>query len=316
MKYFHQNTTHHSVGFANIDNRGLLAFYDLMNSTQEKDSLIPLLVSIRVAAIDTNDATFGSNDYFHISAHLTGWTDRIVNGLLPNSRGMESAAMEVLVDAAKVRLLAFINQMLASGVLSAVGYCQVSSRGFDASGCLVGKIRIEATTDWHGIESFERAAIQELATLFDANAALDLETSQNNVFETVALCTGDLRTDAPTFGTTSPIPMSFGLRGKAFAINFAFNPDADMLKDIMTAGPPEMRSTPGGRRELTLLFLENEIEAALASIGKSDVAYEIVDATNTVPKAIAVMFDFDDEFEPALAEMASALMDRWPDIIS
>lgn len=287
-----------------------------MNSPQENDPLIPLLVSIRVAAIDTKNATVGSNDYFHISAHLNDWTDRIANGLLPNSGGMESAAMELLIDATKVRLLAFMNQMLASGVLSEVGYCQVSFRGIDASGSNTGKIRIEATADWHGIESFERAAIQELATLFDANAALGLETSQNNVFETVTLCTGDLRTDAPTFGTTLPIPMSFGLSGKANAINFAFNPDADVLKYIMTAGPPEMRSTPGGRRDLTLLFLENEIEAALASIGKSDVAYEIVDATNTDPKAIAVMFDFDDESEPALADMASALMDRWPDIIS
>jgi hypothetical protein len=287
-----------------------------MNSTQEKDPLIPLLVSIRVAAIDTNKATVGSNDYFHISAHLTGWTDRIVNGLLPNSGGMESAAMDFVVDAAKVRLLAFMNQMLASGVLSEVGHCQVSSRGFDESGCLVGKIKIEATTDWHGIASFERAAIHELATLFDGNAALDLETSQNNVFETVTLCTGDLRTDAPTFGTTSPIPMSFGIRGKSSEINLAFNPDADVLKDIMTAGPPEMRSTPGGRRDLTLLFLENEIEAALASIGKSDVAYEIVDATNTDHKTISIMFDTEGKSVLNVAEIATALSHRWPDIIS
>lgn len=288
-----------------------------MNSSQEANPLIPLLVSIRVVAIDADDQSVPSNDYFHISARLTGWTDRIVAGLLPNpGSGNESATMDLLVGAAKDRLLAFMNQMLAGGVLSEIGYCQFSSRGIDASGCDTGKIKIESSATWRGIESFEREAIQELARLFDAGAAMEIETSHGNDVESLSLSTGDLLTDAPTFGTSSPIPMTLGVFGRANAISIAFNAEAEALKKVMSAGPAAFRSTPGGRRDLTLLFLENEIEAALASIGTPDAYYEIMDATDTDHKSIAVMFDPDDQPAIALADIASALCQRWPEIIS
>ena len=180
----------------------------------------------------------------------------------------------------------------------------------------VAKISIESTCSRAGLDAFERAVVSHVSEFFDGHADLVLETYCDGKFESVHLSTGDMATEAPPLGDTTSIPLEIRVEGHAHGSAIQLDSAAPALKDIMSAGPSGLRATPGGRKQLAFLFLENEIEAALATLGESELAYVISDHTTTPTKAIKITCDHPAGNDFAPENVALILTTRWPEIFA
>jgi hypothetical protein len=223
--------------------------------------------------------------------------------------------MEALEEASLSILLDFMGDMHNQGILCSIGPHQWSTRQSSPNSTFIAKIRLEAQATWDAIDAFESPCIDKLARMFDGHASITIESVRGFHSESLALSTGNIATEAPTFGSNEPIPMAISLPSEGVGAMVHFHPGSASLLEVLTAGPAELRSTPGGRRDLAMLFLENEIEESLAAVDKPGLAYEIVDSTNTADRSLTVVIH-DDEDALAATALASMLKDRWPDIFS
>ena len=294
-----------------------LSFYGSMNQLHaEPSQLFPLHISIRVGAIDPAEPSSLGSEYLYISAKLTHWSDSIVQGLLANKGATAaSATMEALEQASLSMLFDFMGNMHSQGILRSIGPHQWGATQSGPQGTLIAKIRLEAQATWDAIEAFESPCIDRLARMFDGQASITIESVRGFHSESLALSTGNIATEAPTFGSNEPIPMAISAPSGSPAAKVHFHPGSASLLEVLTAGPAELRSTPGGRRDLAMLFLENEIEESLAAIDKPGLAYEIVDSTNTADRSLTVVIH-DESDTLAAKALVSMLKGRWPDIFS
>ena len=269
-----------------------------------------------MGAIDPVEPPSLGSEYLYISAKLSRWTDSIVQGLLANKGATTaSSTMEALEQASLSMLFDFMAEMHNQGILRSIGPHQWGARQSGTHSSFNTRIRLEAQATWDAIDAFESPCIDKLARMFDGHASITIESIRGSRSESLALSTGNIATEAPTFGSNEPIPMAISAPPGSPDAKVHFHPGSASLLEVLTAGPAELRSTPGGRRDLAMLFLENEIEESLAAIDKPGLAYEIVDSTNTADRSLTVVIH-DESDTLAAKALASTLKGRWPDIFS
>lgn len=175
-------------------------------------------------------------------------------------------------------------------------------------------ICFEVRSDWEQIEHLEEHAIAYLAELFDGQAVLTLEETRYKQTTTLELSRGSSEAEMPIFGLHSPILLKIAMDNDASA-ELSFHPDAPAMRSILEAGPAAMRATPGGRRDLALLFLQGAIEEALLSCGNTETNCSLDDFTSANSNAIEITMP-KSSHQGSVKLVKKALLKKWPGIFA
>ena len=279
--------------------------------------LRPIVASIRAKSSGSASSGQWIGNSCCVTATVADWNDDLMAHIFRDqARLPEDIDFEELAQFVANALRSFINNLATLGTIEQMDY---SSKNMDAPTPFldhVAKISIESTCSRADLDAFERAVVSHVSEFFDGHADLVLETCYDGVFDSVQLSTGDMATEAPPLGDATSIPLEIRVEGHDHGSAIQLDSASPVLMEIMSAGPSVMRATPGGRKQLAFLFLENEIESALATLGASELAYVISDHTATTTKAIKITCDQPAGDGLAPDNVALILTARWPEIFA
>ena len=288
-----------------------------MTFTDSATHQTPLIVTIMASSTDLLADGSTSRDYCCVTATVERWLPRLVERMLGQKNSDdESFTTEQIANRVMPELLEFMRSLAHSRVISQDPSTSINTEAYDIKLGSVAKLKSEAAANTDGLLAFEAAVISFFANHFDGYAAIDLEVQHDGRLDLVKLCTGDASTDQPPFGRAKSVPMRIETANQDAQATIQFIGDSPMLREIMSAGPAELRSTPAGRKDLAFLFLENEIEIALGSPENSEVAYEIIDATMTRNPTISIVLAQASTPATSPSYLAAELTRRWPEIFS
>ncbi|PHM20510.1 MAG: hypothetical protein CK604_06185 [Curvibacter sp. PD_MW3] len=245
-----------------------------------------------------------------LTATIQGWTPELVCNLVPNPPLLPGSFAGALNLAITKRGRSQLEAILGEGSLS---FTTVRTPD-DLDMPLDIVLRMEAAASWSTIETIEEHAIGYLAELFDGRARISLKQCRDGHTTNALLCVGNLAKEKPIFGTRKPLDLLIGADESLSSTKLSFNTSSETFTSILNAGPARMKSTPGGRRELAMLFLESEIETALAKQGQ-DETFEIEDFTPGPEKRMRIALRGDDANETS-QRLAKELCERWPEIFA
>jgi len=245
-----------------------------------------------------------------ITATYQGWTPEMVHKLAPyisrNPRASAGDLMLAMIIEARSKL---------SGHLEGAALTATTGQKLVKADEPVDMIlRLEATVSWQTIESMERHVIDYLAYLFDGRAQLKLQENRDQQSSDIVLSVGDMALENPIFDTRNPVDLLICDDGRSNVELLRFNTTAPELLSILSAGPAVLRSTPGGRRELAMLFLEGAIEAALELHDTPD-DFDIEDFTPSPQKRMLVKLRGLPTSE-IVRFVVDELCERWPNIFA
>lgn len=161
------------------------------------------------------------------------------------------------------------------------------------------------------LEEFEAWFVECFAEGFEGHATLDVCDSEvGGGKQPIVLSTGQLFSEAPIFGKGRRLPLE--VSSNQSTVKLSFHSSSQELTQVLQAAPASLRATPGGRRELALLFIESEIEHALHEQGAQGSPFVIEDRGGIANKGLAVIFQ---SVKEGFADgVASSLNRRWPTI--
>ena len=245
-----------------------------------------------------------------LTATFQGWTPELVGKLAPNPPLLLGSFVGALNLAITKRARAQLETFLGEGALAFATAQRLDE--LDKPMDLV--LGMNAQADWTTIDAIEEHAIGYLADLFEGRATITLKECRDGETSEVVLSVGDLAREKPIFGTRKSVSLLIGSDDSLSSTKLGFNTSSETFTTILSAGPARMKSTPGGRRELAMLFLESEIETAIARRGQDEV-FEIEDFTLGPEKVMRIVLRGPDANETS-KRLANELCERWPEIFA
>lgn len=275
---------------------------------------------MKFAAIDSAGSSINSTEhresprpdreeFLRLTAKLEHWNEQLITRLVPNPPQLVGSLIGALTNAITQAFWDRFAGALATEDVSIIATSGYSTVGSPEPG---PELLIEARVKWSQIENLEAEATAYLAELFDGRAALTLREHRRGKESSVKLSSGDLAAEPPIFGRRSPIYIQISLDDDSPS-KLSFLPDSSAMRPILEAGSAEMRATPGGRKDLALLFLQGAIEEALVRHGNTEADCLLDDFTSAKTKTIEITLPKSSS-KGSATQVARALREKWPGI--
>ena len=257
------------------------------------------------------------SDYTSLTATVVDWRPELLDHLSkqPAFAGKEFGDDSILTwvtGQINSISLALMGEGLACGNPSITSDPVATHLGVGA----VAKVKARYACSAEQLQDIQSRLIDALADLFDGYARLELEVCEDDAISSICLSTGRIETEPCPLSSLGPLDLHVGLKNGVDSAHLSFDICASILNEILTCAPARLRATPGGRRDLALLFLETEIEAALECSGQPDKAFSMVDRSGLDHKSISIEINAATSQNDLPSSVAETLIGRWPSIFS